>query len=196
MFGSTGKSCWLPTARVTSQGLGVEGEPRIIQEVEHAKVKGRNSPARLIVRDCHLQANSAEQLKQIDTGLYMTEWKSENGIDRITSAAHLRSMERVPAGAIFDFELVYTIENKEQASEDIQNLAIALALLEDDALGGHGSRGYGKVRFENFQFSYKDVDQYRRMVRGESGLIHDSPTPTNTSELLSNFDEVQKLLPS
>ena len=197
VFGSTGKSCWLPKTTATSQGLDFnKDQTKNIRNVEHVEVKGRNSPARLIVRDCHLRSESAERLKQIDTGLYMTEWKSENGIDRITAAAHPRQIERVPAGAVFDFELIYTVENTAQAGEDMQNLAIALAILEDDALDGSGSRGYGKVRFEKFSFAYKDVKQYLRMVEGEPKDTIERPTPADTSELLNRFDEVKQLLPS
>ena len=39
----------------------------------YTKVKGRNATARLIVRDCHLQRESAEKLERVNTGLYMTE---------------------------------------------------------------------------------------------------------------------------
>jgi CRISPR-associated protein Csm3 len=116
------------------------------------------------VRDCHLTENSVKRLESIDTGLNKTEWKFENGMDRITAAANPRQIERVPAGAQFKFEMVYTVENPEQALEDLRHLAIAIAILEDDALGGHGSRGYGKVRFENFQFFYRGSDQYGQIA--------------------------------
>ncbi len=145
---------------------------------------------------------SAEKLKQVDTGLYMTEWKFENGIDRVTAAANPRQLERVPAGSKFQFELVYTVENKDQAIEDLQNIAIALAILEDDALGGHGSRGYGKVRFQNFQFSYRSLAQYRQITSTPPGTSGLQPLETipNTQELLDNFGNLreyieQRLLP-
>ncbi|MFM6002596.1 MAG: type III-A CRISPR-associated RAMP protein Csm3, partial [Sphaerospermopsis kisseleviana] len=99
---------------------------------ECVKVKGRNAPARLIVRDCQLTDQSIALLERVNTGLYMTEWKFENNIDRVTAAANPRQVERVPAGAEFNFELVYTVENTDQAVQDLQNIAIALAFLEDD----------------------------------------------------------------
>jgi CRISPR-associated protein Csm3 len=90
--------------------------------------------------------------------------------------------------------LIYTVEDAAQAVEDLKNLAIAVAILEDDALGGHGSRGYGKVRFQNFQFSYRNMAQYRQIAsNGESTL---SPISLgDTSELLNRFGEIQNLLP-
>lgn len=137
---------------------------------------------------------------RIDTGLYMTEWKFENGIDRVTAAANPRQLERVPAGAKFQFEMVYTVEDETQIVEDVQNLAIALAILEDDALGGHGSRGYGKVRFENFQFFYRGAAQYKQVVSGGSDFLQPLQTLTDTAALLENFGNLtqtlqQRLLP-
>lgn len=202
VFGSTGGSkCWLPTEAARSADLLENNSPRkSINGVEHVRVKGRNAPARLMVRDAHLLSESAEQLKKIDTGLFMTEWKFENGLDRITAAANPRQLERVPAGAKFHFEMVYTVENAEQAAEDLKNLAIALAILEDDALGGHGSRGYGKVRFENLQFYYRDVEQYRQATAGAGNFLEPIATMENTAVLLQQFGTLteavnQHLLP-
>jgi len=202
IFGSTGGSkCWLPTEIAQSANL-VTNNSRItlIDGEEYTQVKGRNAPARLLVRDCHLLPDSAKQLAKIDTGLYMTEWKFENGLDRITAAANPRQLERVPAGAKFEFELVYTVENAEQAAEDIQNLAIALAILEDDALGGHGSRGYGKVKFEKFRFYYRGVEQYRQVTSGAANFLQPILEMDNTATLLENFSQLtsaveQRLLP-
>jgi CRISPR-associated protein Csm3 len=201
VFGSTGTNCWLPESVVRSQGLEpVSKDEKIFKGIKHLKAKGRNSPARLIVRDSHLTTDSAVLLKSIDTGLFMTEWKFENGIDRITAAANPRQLERVPAGAVFNFEIVYTVENAEQAVKDLQNLAIALAILEDDALGGHGSRGYGKVAFENFQLYYRDLEYYKTI--GTANHISQVPlnSADNTEQLLNNFDQVtsavERQLPS
>ncbi|MBO3463291.1 type III-A CRISPR-associated RAMP protein Csm3 [Aetokthonos hydrillicola Thurmond2011] len=203
LFGSTGGSdFWVPIETVTEEGLLADkNSTRTIQGRNCVKVnRGRNAPARLIIRDSHLVPESAEKLKQVDTGLYMTEWKFENGIDRVTAAANPRQLERVPAGSKFQFELVYTVENTRQVVEDLQNIAIALAILEDDALGGHGSRGYGKVRFQQFNFSYRSLTQYRQ-ITNTSGTTDIQPFQTinNTEELLNNFgnlrDYIQRLLP-
>ena len=227
VFGSTGVNCWVKADLVEREKLervsGVEariiiaasaGENRLgrferqgeeITEREvreqYIKIKGRNSPARLIVRDCHLSDESVKLLERVDTGLYMTEWKFENGIDRITAAANPRQLERVPAGSKFQFELIYTVEDETQAIEDLQNIAIALALLEDDALGGHGSRGYGKVTFHNFNFSYRSLEQYRRQVTSNSpdeSASEPIQSVANTKSFLENFgrfrDQVQQLL--
>ena len=197
LFGSTGVKCWIQTTAVTPETEKVSNTtPKSIPTngVEHTKVTGRNAPARLIVRDAHLDSHSVEKLKRVDTGLYMTEWKFENGIDRITSAANPRQVERVPAGAEFKFELVYTIENEEQVIEDLKNLAIALAILEDDALGGHGSRGYGKIKFQQIQFFYRSLAQYQTIGSGTVDWIAPRITFADTTELLGSFGNIQQQL--
>lgn len=200
VFGSTGTTCWLRSSVVSTQQLErLNNPPKNIDNQEYLKVKGRNSPARLIVRDCHLLPDSAKKLKEIDTGLFMTEWKFENGIDRITAAANPRQLERVPAGSEFNFELVYTVEDASQAIEDLKNIAIAIAILEDDALGGHGSRGYGKVKFNKFDFFYRTREQYLQLASGDTSFLNPIQSVNDTSELLQNFGsltgQVQQLLP-
>ncbi len=194
VFGSTGGTeFWMPKNVAQDQDFWEENKNNRTETIQNQECilinRGRNASARLIVRDCHLEHNSAEQLKKVDTGLYMAEWKFENGIDRITAAANPRQLERIPAGAIFNFELVYTVEDASQVTEDMENIAIALAILEDDALGGHGSRGYGKVEFQNFRFYYRDFAQYLQIINtppGESGLEEIAPV-ANTQALLEDF---------
>ncbi len=82
----------------------------------------------------------------------ITEVKSENAIDRITSQANPRTLERVPAGARFQVRMVLDVlceEDKALAARLLEGLR----LLEDDALGGGGSRGSGRVRFANLKLS-------------------------------------------
>ncbi|MGC9004287.1 MAG: type III-A CRISPR-associated RAMP protein Csm3 [bacterium] len=122
--------------------------------------EGENIPSRIAVRDLLPTEDSKEMLKEIETGLLYTEWKFENAIDRITSAANPRQIERVPAGSVFQLEIVYTVENEEQLERDLVNLFSAMRLLEDDYLGGHGSRGYGKVKFRLSQIEYRKADWY------------------------------------
>ncbi|MBP0002013.1 MAG: type III-A CRISPR-associated RAMP protein Csm3 [Cyanobacteria bacterium SID2] len=204
LFGSTGNDCWLPASVAKDRGLITEQELSDRRQnnqkiwsnngTQYTKVKGRNAPARLIVRDCHLDDDSVKKLKKIDTGLYMTEWKFENGLDRVTAAANPRQLERVPAGSWFNFEIVYTIENPAQAEEDLRNIAVALAILEDDALGGHGSRGYGKVRFTDFKMFYRNLSDYRN-VKGAVEL-RSWPQFDSTSALLDDFESIEQQIRS
>lgn len=126
----------------------------------------KHIPSRLIVRDMHL--SNKEELENIETDLSYTEWKFENSIDRITSAANPRQIERVPAGAKFKFELVYDAEDKNELLEDIKRIEMALKLLQQDAIGGHGSRGYGKVEIE--KITYEGYPR-RYYLSGDESLI-------------------------
>lgn len=103
--------------------------------------------SRLAFWDCALNKDWKD--KNSEDGFIITEAKSENTIDRITATAgNPRQTERVPAGAEFDFKL--TLRQFEGDSDGLLNLVLkGLRLLELDSLGGSGSRGYGKVAFQN-----------------------------------------------
>lgn len=103
--------------------------------------------SRLAFWDCHLNADWEAKIK--GDNLSLTEAKSENTINRITATAdNPRQTERVPAGAEFDFKL--TVRQFEGDSDELVELVLkGLRLLELDSLGGSGSRGYGKVEFQD-----------------------------------------------
>ncbi len=78
--------------------------------------------------------------------LAFTEVKSENSINRITGMARdPRFTERVPAETQFSFTITLKVLEGDHGLEDF--LFKGLKLLEQDALGGSGSRGYGKIKF-------------------------------------------------
>ena len=82
----------------------------------------------------------------------ITEVKAENTITRSTSVANPRTMERVVRGAKFGVMWFYTMEKPEFLKEDMETLAEGCKLLSMDYLGGSGTRGYGRVAFEDFHF--------------------------------------------
>ncbi len=105
-------------------------------------------PGRLIVRDCMIDESleSNQRIKRESVGLPYTEEKTEISINRITSRVEtgLRKTERVPAGAIFNLDMSF---RKFEGDPDslLETLLKGLALLQRDAIGGSGSRGYGKI---------------------------------------------------
>lgn len=109
--------------------------------------KDDNHPSRLSVSDAHMTSETANVLADLESSLMYTELKSENFLDRITSAAMPRQIERVPAGCVFRTRLSYTVENPKDLTADFEMLLAALQWLEDDYIGGSGSRGYGRIRF-------------------------------------------------
>lgn len=106
----------------------------------------KNKQAKLIFRDTTL--SNADELYGRGANT-LTEVKFENTIDRYTSMANPRQIERVIAGSHFDFELIYNLTDESQVKEDVDLIIQGLRLLELDYLGGHGSRGSGRIRFSN-----------------------------------------------
>jgi CRISPR-associated protein Csm3 len=89
----------------------------------------------------------------------LTEVKSENAIDRITSQANPRTLERVPAGARFKTRFVMDVLCEEDAPL-VLRLMEGLRLLEDDTLGGGGSRGSGRVSFSKLRLVWRNRNHY------------------------------------
>lgn len=112
--------------------------------------------SRLAFWDCTL--NEEWENKITEDNLMLTEAKTENMINRISSLAeHPRQTERVPTGAEFDFKL--TMRQFDGDHETLLDLLLkGLRLLELDSLGGSGSRGYGKIKFENLTVAGKPVE--------------------------------------
>lgn len=108
---------------------------------------------RLQFFDLFINSDSEKKFANLDTDTYIGEVKFENTINRLTAVAKPRQIERVPAGVVFDFNLVYNVEKVEgketeiELREDMQVLREGLKLLQNDYLGGHGTRGYGRVKF-------------------------------------------------
>ena len=77
-----------------------------------------------------------------------TEGKWENVIDRVKGTAeHPRQTERIPAGVAFDVEFIINVWDDDNAAELLDLLQKGINALENDYLGGSGSRGYGQIRF-------------------------------------------------
>ncbi len=101
-------------------------------------------PARVSFSDCPLTSEWKVKAKDMP----VTEIKAETAIDRISGTAKrgsLRMTERVVADVEFDFALNFKEMEKDKGLKTL--LLKGLKLLEHDALGGSGSRGYGRVRF-------------------------------------------------
>ncbi len=119
-------------------------------------------PTRLIVRDAHLTNDSKEKLVNApNTDMPMTEVKTEVNIDRITAAANPRQFERVPAGAEFQFEFILTLLEGDDENKYLELIREGMELVQNDSLGGHGSRGYGQVEFKVTELTERTSANYR-----------------------------------
>jgi len=152
-------------------------------------------PSRLLVRDTRLSEKSRKEMTEKRLDLPYTEVKMEVAIDRITSAASPRSLERVPAGAVFGIgEMVLSMFDTDIASDNrhlFNYLLVGMQLVEDSYLGGSGSRGSGQIRFRNIELGYRATfengqiayGQYRKI--GEtSARLADISTESNLPQLL------------
>lgn len=96
----------------------------------------------------------------------LTEIKFENTINRETCVANPRQIERVIPGVHFAVRIVYDISGTEQeTTEDLKLLAKGFRLLQMDYLGGHGTRGSGRVSFEQFHFDTFEADIDLDMIK-------------------------------
>lgn len=102
--------------------------------------------SRVLISDM-LMINDGELRSQ---GLQsMTEVKFENTINRATAVANPRQIERAMRGSVFGLDIIYEVENIDEVAEDFEILANGFKLLQYDYLGGNGSRGYGKIEFND-----------------------------------------------
>ena len=143
-----------------------------------------NFPSRVTVRDAFLSKEWEENWR---TGEELTEAKIEVGIDRVTSQANPRTNERVVAGAEFEFEIIYNVEELAHWNDDLKNLLTAMILLEDSYLGGSGSRGYGKVKFNLELVEFKTPEYYRTGNDDHKVIINEAKGKP-VSEVLKDFE--------
>lgn len=119
------------------------------------------NPSRFIFSD--MRPCNLDELKKFDIHI-PTETKFENTINRFTGVANPRQIERVIRGTCFSMNIIYDVcantDDDCNVIDDIKLLAEAMQLLHFDYLGGHGSRGYGKVAFKdlNAQLVVGDID--------------------------------------
>ncbi|HPC38359.1 MAG TPA: type III-A CRISPR-associated RAMP protein Csm3 [Exilispira sp.] len=108
-------------------------------------------PTRVIFRDAFLNKDFVNN-SELDSFI---EEKYENTIDRVTAKANPRSMERVVPETVFDIEIIYKVydcgDGGKKDEDYFEKLKRGLRLLELDYLGGGGSRGNGKIKFEELK---------------------------------------------
>ena len=117
---------------------------------ENSGNKGTGTrPSKLIVRDAMLTDESEKQLLECENlDMPYTENKFENTIDRVKGKAeHPRQIERVPAGAVFNAEFILNIWDDDNEQEMLRLFEKGISLVENDYIGGSGSRGYGQIKF-------------------------------------------------
>lgn len=115
--------------------------------------EGNVKITRAIFRDLTLTKESEKELQNIlGTGCF-TEIKAENKVNPISGKSDSpRFIERVPAGAMFEGEIVLNVFDGDNKEIMMENIKKSLKLLEMNYLGGNGTRGYGRVKVEFDEF--------------------------------------------
>lgn len=137
--------------------------PRIFGVAPDDNTDIKEPVSRLIVRDCYLTPDSSKRLKNlVNADIPFTEVKTEVVIDRITARAMPRQLERVPAGAEFKMQIVLNIHEMDKAQEAdfVSKVFEALCLVQDDYLGGKGTRGSGQVKIIVKELKQKTLEDY------------------------------------
>lgn len=127
----------------------------------------KNISSKLIVRDAYITEESALRLRKCDNlDMPYTEGKWENVIHRVKGTAeHPRQTERVPAGVYFDAEFVINVWDTDgDGSNLVDLLKRGINALENDYLGGSGTRGYGQVKFHGLEYAKADNDSNWQMI--------------------------------
>lgn len=134
--------------------------------------KGSIIKGRLQFMDMRINKENKKTLIEEQFLDSLTEIKFENTIDRLTGTAMPRQIERVVPGVEFDLEIMYDAifdeemmkENSKNEkdktrrdemkisdiiNEDFELIGQGLKLIQLDYLGGNGSRGHGRIEFDN-----------------------------------------------
>jgi len=177
----------------------------------------RIAPTRVIFTDAFPTAEYVKRLQEeklertgielIDKEDFLEE-KPENRIDRLTSAADPREFLRVRPEVEFEGKIVYLAfirasldELKEKGtkvrdfiSDEVKGLEYVvrgLKLIEDTYLGGCGTRGYGKVRFDKVKMLVKSRLYYLGKCKPK-GVIEETGDTDKTAidKLMENMDNI------
>ncbi|HOK56351.1 MAG TPA: type III-A CRISPR-associated RAMP protein Csm3 [bacterium] len=155
------------------------------------KLLGIPVGTRLIVRDIFLDEKSITEEMRRNMELEWTEIKMETAIDRLKGTAlekSLRTIDRVPAGAVFrPMEMVFNIF--EESDKNLLKVVFeSMELLEDDYLGGMGSRGYGKIKFENIEIYWNKKEDYES---GNINVYKINDGYATPKDIVKNFSNIQ-----
>jgi CRISPR-associated protein Csm3 len=137
---------------------------------------------RAIFRDSFLTKESRKLY--LDEKIKLSEEKAENTINRVNIKANPRFIERVPGGVEFDFEIVLrefeedkvfiVKDNQDEKNLLKETLELGMLLLQNDALGGGGSRGNGRIEFEIFAKNGINADNINEKIKEKIEFIENN----------------------
>lgn len=118
---------------------------------EAVSVFGASGPSaprkgRAAFRDVYPDPESARVIADQNQEGYLSEIKICASMDRVTSQGTSFAIEQIPAGCGFQFEIFFDVLEADGPDLFLALLG-AMERLEASSVGGHGSRGLGKIRF-------------------------------------------------
>jgi CRISPR-associated protein Csm3 len=145
-------------------GLGRDGKPcdcgnrdcQVCPIFGAHKPNAECAPTRIVVRDAHFTPGYRDEYeKRLQEGRPVLEEKTENLVNRKSGAAKdPHTGERVLPGARFAAEIILHIYEGDEAADMERSIRHALAVVQEaSSIGAGGSRGSGRVRFENLSSS-------------------------------------------
>lgn len=158
-----GKMRTLLSRELNGKSVKIEDDGVEIDRLFGSSVKGKTKISRLQFVDMYLTEESKMFFKNENITPY--EIKFENSIDRQKIVANPRQIERVVRGAKFGLTIIYNIDNESEINADMQNLIQAMDLIQLDYLGGGGTRGNGRIRFNNLLV--QDLNENCELIKNE-----------------------------
>jgi CRISPR-associated protein Csm3 len=154
------------------------------------KVFSMLSVTRLIIDDFFPTEDYVKQIGAKSVADFLEE-KSENRIDRITSAADPRDIVRVKPGVRFGGRITLLLfdNDADMIEKYLTTLATGLRLIEETYLGASGSRGYGRVKFSKIAVAVEKVQN----VDGAPKLV-EVPNIRKTYSNVGEFESDVKSL--
>jgi CRISPR-associated protein Csm3 len=145
---------------------------------------------RLIIDDFFPTEDYVKQIGAKSVADFLEE-KSENRIDRITSAADPRDIVRVKPGVRFGGRITLLLfdNDADMIEKYLTTLATGLRLIEETYLGASGSRGYGRVKFSKIAVAVEKVQN----VDGAPKLV-EVPNIRKTYSNVGEFESDVKSL--
>ncbi len=148
------------------------------------QAKNIEEPVRLRIDDFYPIEPTIKMWERVLEGGYV-EVKTENMINRLKGTAeNPRHTERVIAGSEFEGYISLRIFEKDRDGDGeklLNLLKTAFEMLEDDYLGGSGSRGYGRVKVSIEEMVFKSIEN------GNYKKIENSPILEKAKEIFFSF---------
>lgn len=143
--------------RGTPCGCGRPDCPVCYMFGPHRNPNHELGPTRIIVRDAYLSPKSQGDWENArKEGVEFIETKTETMVNRrtgIAASGSLRTQERVPAGTEFVLNINLRIFDDDNSDNMKKLVEEALSYLQQDTLGGSGTRGYGWVEVSDLEWT-------------------------------------------